>query len=134
VHASPPSLVVIEAARHALALNRRCGDTLRARLLQRVRQFRSRLAALRLRCSGGAFPVQSLAPLPGVDLPALHAALLQRQVRTVLHAEGAPAQARLSFVITAAHTAACIERAVHALAQALAALRRPFHPFIAEAS
>src|SRR6185295_15272240 len=81
VHTSPPSLAAIEAARHALALNRRCGDTLRARLLQRVRQFRRRLAALRLRCSGGAFPVQSLAPLPGVDLPALHAALLQRQVR-----------------------------------------------------
>ncbi|KQU74608.1 MULTISPECIES: aminotransferase class I/II-fold pyridoxal phosphate-dependent enzyme [unclassified Rhizobacter] len=134
VHASPPSLAAIESARHALALNRRCGDTLRARLLQRVRQFRHQLAALRLRCSGGAFPVQSLAPLPGVDMPALHAALLQHQVRTVLHADGVPAQARLSFVITAAHTAACIERAVQALVQALAALRRPFHPFIAEAS
>lgn len=145
VHASPPSLPVIEAARHALALNRRFGDALRARLMRRVRQFRRRLAALRLRCCGGAFPVQSLAPLPGIDMAALHAALLRRQVRAVLHEESAAVpptpqprlqaqtSARLSFVITAAHTAACIERAVLALAQALAALRRPFHPFLAEA-
>ncbi len=136
VHTSPPSLAVIEAARHALTLNRACGDRLRAHLRRRVRQFRARLAALRLRCSGGEFPVQSLSPVAGIDMPALHAALLQRQVRTVLHADGA--QARLSFVFTAAHTAACIERAVQALVQALVQLldapRHSFHPLTAEAS
>lgn len=138
LHSSPPSVAVIEAARYALALNRGCGDALRARLRRRVRQFRERLAALRVRCSGGDFPVQSLTPLPGIDMAALHAALLQRRVRAVLHSDGTDAAARLSFVFTAAHSAACVERAVCALAQALDALRRSFRsalqPPLAEAS
>lgn len=37
LHASPPSVAVIHAAMHALALNRQCGDTLRLRLSRRVR-------------------------------------------------------------------------------------------------
>jgi 8-amino-7-oxononanoate synthase len=134
MHTSPPSAASIEAARHALAVNRRCGDRLRALLLQRVRQFRGRLSTLRLRCSGGDFPVQQLLPLPGIDMTALHAALLARRVRSVLHASGALGPARLSFIFTAALTAACVEQAVQALAQAVSALRQFAHPQLAEVS
>jgi 8-amino-7-oxononanoate synthase len=134
VHTSPPSAANIESARHALAVNRCCGDRLRARLLQRVRQFRSHLSALRLRCSGGDFPVQQLLPLPGIDMAALHAALLARRVRTVLHANGASGSARLSFIFTAALSAACVDRAVLALAQAILSLRQTVRPQLVEAS
>lgn len=124
VHASPPSVAVIHAARHALALNRRCGDALRQRLWLRIRQFRNRIARLSLAATGSEFPVQSLVFGRGIDAVALHAGLLQRRVRAVLQRseqEGAP---RLSFLLTAAHSAECIDRAVDALAQALRALPR----------
>ena len=120
IHASPPSVAVIHAAMHALALNRQCGDVLRLRLSRRVQQFRRRLAQLGLRATGGAFPVQSLVPLRGIDTAALHAGLLERRVRTILHRDGAAA--RLSFIFTAAQTAGCIDRAVEALAQTVRAL------------
>ena len=118
VHGSPPSVAVIHAARHALALNRHCGDTLRAQLAQRVRQFQRRLAQLRVGATGGDFPVQTLIPPRGIDTLAMHAGLLERRVRTVLHHDGKTA-ARLSFILTAAQTADCIDRAVDALAQTL---------------
>ena len=122
MHASPPSVAVIHAAGHALALNRHCGDALRLRLWQRVRQLRQRLAQRCLRTMGGDFPVQSLAPLMGIDAAALHAGLLQRRVRTVLHRDGSAAGATLSFILSAAHSAGCIDQAVDALAQTLRSL------------
>ena len=124
VHMSPPSVAVIHAARQALALNRRCGDGLRRQLWQRIRQFRERLARLSLRSTGGAFPVQSLAPVRGIGAAALHAGLLQRQVRTVLLQGGPVDGGRLGFILTAAHTADCIDRAVDALEQTLRAMNR----------
>jgi 8-amino-7-oxononanoate synthase len=120
VHASPPSVAVIQAATRALALNRQRGDALRLRLTHRVQQFRRRLARLGLRAAGGAFPVQSLTSLGGFDAASLHAGLLERGVRTVLHDEcGA---AKLSFIITAAQNPTCIDRAANALAQTIRAL------------
>jgi 8-amino-7-oxononanoate synthase len=123
VHASPPSQAVIHAARHALALNRRFGDGLRLRLWRRVQQFRQQIAQHRLHTMGGDFPVQSLVPVKGVDTEELHACLLERRVRTVLHLDGRAAGARLSFIFTAAQSAGCIDRAVTALAQTVRALR-----------
>jgi 8-amino-7-oxononanoate synthase len=123
VHSSPPSVAVIHAARHALALNRRCGDALRLRLLQRVRQFRERIARLSLSSTGSEFPVQSLVAARGVDAAALHAGLLQRRVRAVLQRNAGTGDSRLSFIFTAAHTTDCIDRAVDALAQTLRTLQ-----------
>ena len=120
IHASPPSAAAIHAAGQALALNRRCGDALRLRLVQRVRRFRQRLAQWYLRATGGDFPVQSLAAVPGIDAASLHAGLLQRRVRTVLHRDARGAT--LSFILTATHSAGCIDRAVTALAQTVHAL------------
>jgi 8-amino-7-oxononanoate synthase len=123
VHASPPSMAVIQAARHALALNRRCGDALRLRLSQRIQQFRRGLTQLYLRTTGGHFPVQTLASVKGLEAVALHAGLLDRRVRTVLHRNGNTDGARISFLLTAAHTTGCIEKAIAALAHAVRALR-----------
>ena len=80
---------------------------------------RSRLAGLGLRCLGGDFPVQTPVLPRGIDAAALHAGLLLRRVRAVLHGG---AQQRLSFIFTAAHTAACIDQAVEALSLALRTL------------
>lgn len=60
VHASPPSAAVLAAARRALALNARHGDALRARLADRVAQWRTGMAAAGIACRGGSFPVQRL--------------------------------------------------------------------------
>ncbi|PIF12918.1 aminotransferase class I/II-fold pyridoxal phosphate-dependent enzyme [Janthinobacterium sp. 13] len=60
VHASPPSAAVLAAARRALALNARHGDALRARLAERVAQWRAGMAAAGIACEGGSFPVQRL--------------------------------------------------------------------------
>jgi 8-amino-7-oxononanoate synthase len=65
VHASPPSVAVIAAARHALHVNARDGPRLRRTLMARIRQLRAALAAAGLACHGGTFPVQ-LVPLPAM--------------------------------------------------------------------
>jgi 8-amino-7-oxononanoate synthase len=124
VHASPPSAAVINAARRALTLNRYCGDRLRLRLCRMVRWFRGRVTRSGLRLNGGVFPVQSLAPMQGIDAAELHAGLLERQVRTVLQAERGGARASLSFILNAAQTPECIDRAINVLAETIRALRR----------
>lgn len=73
VHASPPSVAVLAAARHALALNARHGDALRARLADRVAQWRAGMAAAGIACRGGSFPVQRLPGRAHLQ-PALRAA------------------------------------------------------------
>jgi hypothetical protein len=96
---------------------------LRHRLLQRIQQFRRGLAQLGLRARGGSFPVQSLAPAHDLDVVALHAGLLNRSVRTVLH-RSRDNMPRLSFILTATQTARCIDHAIDALAQTMCALTR----------
>ena len=84
-HCSPPSNAVIHAAEHALAVSRERGDDVRLRLWQLVGRFRRGLAAAGLSLHGGRFPVQTVAPAPGLDPANLHEDLLRRGVRTVLH-------------------------------------------------
>ncbi len=113
LHASPPSVAAVAAARHALALNAACGDALRATLAAHVAGFRAALAADDLACAGGAFPVQ-VVRLPGwMDLAAAHAALRRDGVLAVpQYRKGA---ALLAFLLRADHTAADIGRAARAL-------------------
>jgi 8-amino-7-oxononanoate synthase len=124
-HMSPPSVAVVQAARHALAVNRAVGDRLRAQLWSSVRHLRERLAAIGLATQGGDFPVQTLQPAPGTDVPALHAELLRRGVCTVLHRGRSGGAARLSFLVRADHGAGPIDSAVAHLAQALATPHGP---------
>lgn len=115
VHTSPPSVAALRAAQHALALNRTHGERRRQHLGLLVRRLRTRLAASGLRCGGGAFPVQTLAPPPGIDAEALYEGLLAQGVRTVLHRARSDAGARISFLLTARHAMHDIERAARAV-------------------
>ena len=124
-HASPPSVAAVRAAERALALNRLRGDTLRHRLARLVRHFRARLADLGLTAHGGLFPVQTLAPARALDWVAVHARLLERGVRTVLHRPRPTAGPRLSLLITARHRLVDIDTAVDALAEATAWRAQP---------
>jgi 8-amino-7-oxononanoate synthase len=122
MHCSPPSIPVIHAAQHALQLNRQHGDKLRLRIAALIERFRDRANTAGFRFTGGLFPVQTLAPISGTNTRHLHERLLQQGVRTVLrkalHGDGP----RISFVITARHTPATIDRAITALAEAAAAV------------
>lgn len=117
-HMSPPSMAAVQAARHALAVNRSHGDSLRLRLWRAVRRLRAHLAALGLATQGDDFPVQTLAASPSISMPRLHSELLQRGVRTVLH-RNRGGGARLSFIACASHGPAQIDHAMSLLGQAL---------------
>lgn len=123
LHCSPPSLAVLSAARHALALNAAEGEQRRGRLARRVQLFRAALRAGGLRASGGAFPVQRLELPAGVDAGALEQQLQRRGVRAVLQ-QGRCGPARsVSFLLTARHAAREVVRAAEAVAEALEAVR-----------
>lgn len=119
MHASPPSVAAIQAAARALVLNRQHGDALRERLFGLLARWRAGLVEAGLVASGGGFPVQSLPPVADVGARTLHARLLARQVRTVLHRDRLGGGARVSFLFTATHRRACIDRAVEALVRSL---------------
>ena len=61
MHCSPPSIAVLRAAEHALAVNRLQGDGARFYLSQLVERFRSGLRQIGLAAQGGLFPLQMLA-------------------------------------------------------------------------
>jgi 8-amino-7-oxononanoate synthase len=115
VHCSPPSVVVTMAAARALAVNRRCGDAIRAHLAGLVRHFRHRLAEIGWPAAGDLFPVQMLVSVPSVDLVRLHTQLERAGISALLlrgHDSGAP---RLAWVITARHHRVDLDRAADAL-------------------
>jgi 8-amino-7-oxononanoate synthase len=119
VHASPPSVAAIVAAREALAANVRAGDLLRARLARRVGQLRQGLAQIGARVlSALPLPVQTIAlPSRQAALRVL-AALETRGIRALVTKTcgGGPG---LSVLLTARHAAADIDRLIDALASAL---------------
>ncbi len=116
VHSSPPSIAVIRAAEHALIVNRHHGDAIRFRLARLVRYFRDQLRRIGLRVAGGLFPVQTLAPVRGLDVERVHDRLSTAGVRAVLHRDRLGRGARLSFLLTASHTIDELDCAVAALA------------------
>ena len=116
VHSSPSSVAVVRAAERALAINRQCGDALRLRLWRRVCLFRAGLRRAGLAAQGGPFPVQTILPEPGCDVPKQHRLLLDRGVRAVLRRDHDGTGARISLLITARHRPAQLACAVDALA------------------
>jgi len=119
VHCSPPSVAVLRAAEHALAVNREYGDVLRSRLASLGARFRQRMGEAGFYFSGGLFPVQTLRLLAGVDLVRLYERLLQQGIRTVLRQARKGRVPRLSLLITARHTPREIERTVDKFVEAL---------------
>jgi 8-amino-7-oxononanoate synthase len=108
VHASPPSAAVLAAARRALALNARHGDVLRARLADRVAQWRSGMAAAGIACRGGSFPVQRL---PG----RAHLQQALRAAGVLALAQAGGAAGALTFLLRADQAPRQLEQAMDLL-------------------
>jgi len=124
VHCSPPSVAVIHAAAHALALNEIRGDTLRRHLALLVARLRARLAEAGLATTGGLFPIQTLVSAPQCDPVQIHEALRSRGIMTVLRSEHRTGDARLGVIVTALHRPADIDRLASELARAVAVTRK----------
>jgi len=120
VHSSPPSAALVHAAENALDTNARIGDTVRLRLAQLVDRFRRQATRWGFRLVGGRFPVQTLSPASRIDVMKLYQQLLGWGIRTVPHWSRVSGTARLSFLITARHTAEAIDTVAAALRQARA--------------
>ncbi|MBE7446113.1 MAG: pyridoxal phosphate-dependent aminotransferase family protein [Planctomycetia bacterium] len=119
VHCSPPSIAVVHAAEHALEVNRTKGDAIRFGLAHLVLYFRKRLKEIGLSATGGLFPVQTLLPVPGLDVVALHEHLYLKGIRTVLHHGRHGHGVRISFLITAQHSLSDIDKAMAMLEYAI---------------
>jgi 8-amino-7-oxononanoate synthase len=117
VHCSPPSIPVVHAAAHALGLNHKQGDALRAELAQRVSRLRRGFRENGLRLVGGLFPVQTLPASGRIDAAALHAHLQARGIQTVLHRARRGSPPLVSFVVNATHSTDDIDRAAAAVAE-----------------
>ena len=119
IHTSPPSVVAINAAEHAQAINKIHGETLRSRLAQRALHFRQHLAEAGLETMSEFFPVQTLKPMPERYARLIHQRLLNSGIRTVLQHSKYHGKAVISFLITVRHRFADIERAVRSLGKVL---------------
>jgi 8-amino-7-oxononanoate synthase len=119
VHTSPPSLAAIRAARRALHVNQHHGDELRGCLAHGVARFRRELSETGLSSVSAWLPVQTLARLPRIAVETVHQRLLRAGVRAVLHHAAGGKPPRISFLITARHTAAEIDRAASAVRDAV---------------
>ncbi len=119
VHCSPPSVAVIHAARHALAVNRGDGGARRAHLANAVaRLWRWIAAAGGVRRALLPFPVLSCPFRGGGGAVALHRRLLQAGVRALLTRACDGTAACLGFVVTALHDLRQIDFAGRALVRA----------------
>ncbi len=113
LHASPPPVATVLAARHALQLNAACGDALRHALRCRIAEFRAALAARGIACEGGGFPVQAVRLPRRIGLAAALAGLRRDGVMAVPQCRGGASL--LTFLLRADHTRADIARAANAV-------------------
>ena len=120
VHASPPSAAVLAAARRALDINLRHGDSLRARLAANVAQWRGGMQRAGIASLGGTFPVQRL---PG--LARLQAPLAQAGVRALAQTDGGAGA--LTFLLRADHVPAQLAQVIGLLEDHV---RRRYEPVI----
>jgi 8-amino-7-oxononanoate synthase len=118
LHSSAPSSADLRAADRALTVNARFGDRLRARLLWLVRRFRRRLADRGVRVGAGEFPVQRLEPTDLRRATAMHAWLCAAGLRSLVTAPPCRPGAAVTVVLTAALSAAQVDRAAGLLAEA----------------
>jgi 8-amino-7-oxononanoate synthase len=120
IHCSPPSNAHLSAAAHALRCNAARGDSLRRHLAHLVTRFRAALELRGVPLLPGLFPIQTMPPGTGADLRAVHRRLSDLGVKTVLHRQRCGRGLAISFIFTAAHREADVDRAVRALGIALA--------------
>jgi 8-amino-7-oxononanoate synthase len=117
VHCSPPSVAVLHAAQHALAVNRTQGDALRRRLAALAARLRLRFADVGLIVpQGPVFPAQSFLSARGLDLVRLYRGLLARGIRLLLTQVCGTPGIRLTALVTARHSNEEIDLAAQAIA------------------
>jgi 8-amino-7-oxononanoate synthase len=119
VHASPPSLAVLSAARNALSINVRHGDALRRRLAQRVSEFRCLVRGMGLWPPHTLFPVQGIVLGQDIDLLRVQRELAMAGVDTAVVRGCAGSDDRLVYVLNVRHGDADIRRSTAALGAAL---------------
>lgn len=110
IHCSPPSAAAIQAAQQAIEINGQEGDGLRQRLTRLVARFRRRLESNGLKVAGTLFPVQSLEPIPGLDVHEVYERLLEFKVRTILKRSHLGPGAQLALIITTDHSPRQIDK------------------------
>lgn len=125
VHGSPPSIAVIQAARHALKVNEAHGNLLRHRLAQRVAQFRKGLEAIGWDSIGGWFPVQILRGIVGDAAVRMHQYLSREGIQTVLSRPRNNGEVHLSFIITARHSVGEIDHCIDILSTLTQSIGKP---------
>jgi 8-amino-7-oxononanoate synthase len=108
---------VLAAGARAIDLNRRCGEGLRARLLNNIRCFRRELASVRLEPTGGLMPVQTLSFGPDGEARAIHQGLTRAGIRGLVVPNPVGRGGSVVLVITAMHRPIHFKRAVFALAR-----------------
>jgi 8-amino-7-oxononanoate synthase len=118
VHCSPPSSANIHAGTRALEVNSEHGDIIRRQLVQRIKQFRDRVAEVGIRTVGGLFPIQSLKLPVRMDARRLYQQLSDLGLQTVLR-RGHQGSPQISFIITAQHHANDIDQAARTLKAAV---------------
>ncbi|MGJ7507421.1 hypothetical protein [Variovorax sp. GT1P44] len=120
LHCSPPSSAVVAAARQALVLGARFGEGWRARLLHLVLRLRETLAQSGLVPVGRLpFPVQSFVSRQGPEwVTQLWRRLRAGGVRALLTRGCQGLAPRLTFIVTARHCQAQIDRVAQLLARA----------------
>jgi 8-amino-7-oxononanoate synthase len=119
VHCSPPSIAVLNAAEHALAVNRTHGDALRRRLVELIIRFRKQIAEIGVSVSRSLFPVQALALDPHFGTVRLHRTLREAGVQTLLARNRKTSGAKLLFVFNASHSIGDVDQATMLLDAAI---------------
>jgi len=123
-HSSPPSMAVLAAGIRAITINRRCGDHLRARLLDNIRRFRHMLTGAGLQPAGGLMPVQTLSFGPEKEAGAIHLGLTRAGIRALVAPNPILSGGRVILVITASHRPSDLKHAAVALERLLPASSR----------
>jgi 8-amino-7-oxononanoate synthase len=121
-------MAVLAAAARAIDLNRRFGESLRARLLDNIRRFRCELGSAGLQPSGGLMPVQTLSFGPETEARAIRQGLTRAGIRALVMPNPFRSGGRVILVITASHRPSDLERAAVALEQLLPASSRVLRP------
>lgn len=111
VHCSPPTVAVLNAAERALSINQAEGDSRRRMLARLVRSFRCRLRAGGISLESGLFPIQTIRTTREISPLRLHDRLLESGVSAILRRGARGEGPRLSFILTASHSPADVERA-----------------------
>jgi 8-amino-7-oxononanoate synthase len=103
-HCSPPSRASIMAGLSALKLNRIRGEQTRSKLVSSIRFFKHRMQNFQIQTVGGLLPMQTLVNIRGDQAITLHQKLEKAGISTILHNNENNPAARISVIITAAHS------------------------------